>query len=31
MKDGLQYCKILKTNINVTDMEKTIAYITGHI
>ncbi len=31
MKDGLQYCKILKTNINVTDMEKTIAYITGHL
>lgn len=27
----LQYCTILKTKINVTDMDKTIAYITGSL
>ena len=27
----LSYCKILKTNINVTDMEHTIAYITRNL
>ena len=31
MKKDLQYCTILKTNINVTDMEKTIGYITEHL
>ncbi len=31
MKEELQYCKILRTNINVTDMDKTIAYITEHL
>ncbi len=30
-KEELQYCKILKTNINVTDMEKTISYITRNL
>ena len=30
-KEELQYCTILKTNINVTDMEKTIAYITSNL
>lgn len=27
MKEKLTYCRILKTNINVTDMEKTVRYI----
>ncbi|MCM1087465.1 MAG: WecB/TagA/CpsF family glycosyltransferase [Muribaculaceae bacterium] len=27
----LRYCQILKTNINVTDMGKTVAYITKHL
>lgn len=31
MDKELQYCKILKTNINVTNMEKTIAYITRNL
>lgn len=31
MKEELQYCTILKTNINVTDMERTIAYITRNL
>ncbi len=30
-KDNLEYCTILKTNINVTDMDKTIDYITGSL
>lgn len=30
-KDNLEYCTILKTNINVTDMDKTIDYITGNL
>lgn len=31
MKQQLEYCSILKTNINVTDMDKTIAYITENL
>ena len=31
MKSELTYCKILNTNINVTDMDRTIAYITEHL
>lgn len=31
MNKDLQYCKILKTNINVTDMDKTISYITENL
>lgn len=31
MKDQLTYCKILGTNINVTNMEDTIAYITDNL
>lgn len=31
MNKDLQYCTILKTNINVTTMEKTIQYITEHL
>lgn len=31
MKNELQYCEILKTKINVTDMEKTVRYITSHL
>jgi exopolysaccharide biosynthesis WecB/TagA/CpsF family protein len=31
MNNDLQYCKILKTNINVTDMDKTISYITENL
>jgi len=31
MKKDLRYCTILKTNINVTTMEKTIRYITDHL
>ena len=30
-KDNLEYCTILRTNINVTDMDKTIEYITGNL
>lgn len=30
-KEQLQYCTILKTNINVTDMESTISYITSNL
>lgn len=30
-KQELQYCTILKTNINVTNMDKTIRYITEHL
>ncbi len=30
-KDNLEYCTILQTNINVTDMDKTIDYITGNL
>ena len=29
--DELTYCKILKTNINVTNMEQTISYITQNL
>lgn len=31
MKEKLQYCTILKTNINVTDMKSTIGYITENL
>lgn len=31
MNQDLEYCKILKTNINVTNMEKTISYITENL
>ena len=31
MKKELEYCKILETNINVTNMEDTISYITDHL
>lgn len=31
MKRELTYCKILGTNINVTNMDDTIAYITDHL
>lgn len=31
MNKDLEYCTILKTNINVTTMEKTIRYITEHL
>ena len=32
MKDvELKYCKILGTNINVTDMNKTVAYLEEHL
>lgn len=31
MKEDLRYCTILKTNINVTSMEKTIRYITENL
>ena len=31
MKNELTYCKILGTNINVTHMEDTIAYLTGNL
>lgn len=31
MKEELQYCTILKTNINVTNMEQTISYITENL
>ena len=30
-QNQLTYCKILKTNINVTDMEHTISYITRNL
>ena len=30
-KEELQYCTILKTNINVTDMDQTISYITRNL
>ena len=30
-KEQLQYCTILKTNINVTDMNRTLAYITSNL
>lgn len=30
-RENLEYCTILKTNINVTDMNKTIDYITGNL
>lgn len=30
-KEELRYCRILKTNINVTDMDKTISYITRNL
>lgn len=30
-KERLQYCTILKTRINVTDMKQTISYITGNL
>lgn len=31
MKEDLQYCSILETNINVTNMEKTVSYICNNI
>ncbi len=31
MQKGLEYCKILGTNINVTTMEKTVAYLDEHL
>lgn len=31
MREELQYCEILKTRINVTDMKKTVSYITSHL
>ena len=31
MKNELQYCEILKTRINVTDMDRTVRYITSHL
>lgn len=31
MKSKLKYCRILKTDINVTNMEDTIDYITGNL
>ena len=31
MKENLQYCTILKTNINVTDMKSTIDYVTENL
>lgn len=31
MQKGLEYCKILDTNINVTTMEKTVAYLDEHL
>lgn len=31
MNKELQYCKILGTNINITDMDKTISYITENL
>ena len=31
MKNELQYCKILGTNINVTNMEDTVSYITENL
>lgn len=31
MNKDLQYCKILKTNINVTNMDQTISYITENL
>lgn len=31
MKDDLVYCKILNTNINVTNMDKTIQYLMLHL
>lgn len=31
MKDRLTYCRILKTNINVTDMERTVRYIDANL
>ena len=30
-RKGLQYCTILNTNINVTSMDQTIAYIEDHL
>lgn len=31
MKEKLTYCPILKTNINVTDMQRTVQYIEEHL
>lgn len=31
MNSGLRYCKILGTNINVTNMQETVEYLTGHL
>lgn len=31
MREELQYCEILKTRINVTDMKKTVSYIASHL
>ena len=31
MKKQLRYCRILNTNINVTNMEETVAYLTENL
>ena len=31
MKNDLRYCKILNTNINVTNMKETVDYLTNHL
>lgn len=31
MKEKLAYCPILKTNINVTDMQRTVSYLQEHL
>lgn len=31
MNSGLRYCSILNTNINVTNMQETVAYLTEHL
>ena len=31
MKNDLRYCKILNTNINVTNMKETVDYLTDHL
>ena len=31
MNSGLRYCKILDTNINVTNMQETVEYLTGQL
>lgn len=31
MKNDLRYCKILNTNINITNMKETVDYLTNHL